>query len=262
MQDVIDKLMGFGFTKTEAIVYVTLLKFGKMNGYKMAKELNISRSNVYQTLESLYKKGYVFMTPGDSREYEAKDPELLFKELEKGFYQNLEIAKEQLKNVKKVPKENYYLRIEGYDNILKTLQEIIKNAEKEIYMNIDFPLEIIEKELKEVANKGVRVIIFSFNKLKEIDAKGIEYYHKTDACEDYKHSKRIMVVVDLKKSFVVTNSGDKITGTLTDNLEYIQIISEHIHSDIYMARLAKLYEKSFEDNISINSLHEKKNFIY
>ena len=29
-------------------------------------------------------------------------------------------------------------------------------------MNIDFPLEIIEKELKEVANKGVRVIIFLF----------------------------------------------------------------------------------------------------
>ena len=80
MQDVIDKLMGFGFTKTEAIVYVTLLKFGKMNGYKMAKELNISRSNVYQTLESLYKKGYVFMTPGDSKEYEAKDPDILFKE--------------------------------------------------------------------------------------------------------------------------------------------------------------------------------------
>lgn len=202
------------------------------------------------------------MTPGDSREYEAKDPELLFKELEKGFYQNLEIAKEQLKNVKKVPKENYYLRIEGYDNILKTLQEIIKNAEKEIYMNIDFPLEIIEKELKEAASKGVRVIIFSFNKLREIDAKGIEYYHKTDACEDYKHSKRIMVVVDLKKSFVVTNSSEKITGTLTDNPEYIQIISEHIHSDIYMARLAKLYEKSFEKSISINSLHEKKNFIY
>ena len=110
-------------------------------------------------------------------------------------------------------------------------------------MNIDFPLNIIENELKEAVSKGVRVIIFSFNKLKEIDVKGIEYYHKTDVCEDYKHSKRIMIVVDLKKSFVVTNSGDKITGTLTDNLEYIQIISEHIHSDIYMARLAKLYEK-------------------
>lgn len=262
MQDVIDKLMSFGFTRTEATIYVTLLRIGKMNGYKIAKELNISRSNVYQILESLYKKGYVFMTPGDSKEYEAKDSELLFKELERGFHQNLEIVREQLKKMKKAPKKDYYLRIEGYNNVLKTLQEIIKNAEEEIYMNIDFPLDIIEKELKEASSNGVRVIIFSFNKLKEIQAKGIEYYHKTNVCEDHRHSKRIMVVADLKKSFVVTNSGEKITGTLTDNPEYIQIISEHIHSDIYMARLAKLYEKSFEKNISINSLHEKKNFIY
>lgn len=118
----------------------------------------------------------------------------------------------------------------------------------------------MKSDLKEAAERGVRIIIFSFNKLEDI-GKEIEYYHKTEVKETHKNPKRIMMVVDLSNSFVVTNTGDKIMGTLTDNEVYVQIISEHIHSDIYMARLAEIYEKSFEKKISINSLHEKKNFI-
>lgn len=261
MRDVIEKLIDFGFTKTEAVVYTTLLKVGKTNGYKLAKELNLSRSSVYQALESLYKNGYVLMTPNGSKEYEAKEPEQMFKEIEKRFYKNAESIKEQLKNIKKPLKKDYYLRIEGYTNILDTLQEIIRDAQKEIYLNTDFPLEIIKDELKGAAERGVRIIIFSFNLLKDIGVKEIEYYHKTEVYEKHDNPKRIMIVADLIKSFVVTSVTDKIIGTLTDNEIFVQIIAEHIHSDIYMARLAKIYEKAFEESISINSLHEKKNFI-
>lgn len=261
MRGVIDKLMDFGLTRTEASVYIALLRTGKMNGYKLAKELNLSRSSVYQALESLYKYGYILMTPNGSKEYEAKEPEQLFKEIEKRFYKNSESIKLQLKDIKKPLKKDYYLRIEGYTNVLHTLQEIIREAEKEIYLNTDFDLEIIKDELREAVERKVRIIIFSFNILKDIGIEGIEYYHKTEVYEDHNNPKRIMVVADLKKSFVVTKVNDKIIGTLTDNEVFVQIIAEHIHSDIYMARLAKIYEKSFEESISINSLHEKKNFI-
>ena len=200
------------------------------------------------------------MIPNGSKEYEAKEPEMIFEEIEKKFHKNAESIKKQLKYIKRPLKKDYYLRIEGYENILHTLHGIIKDAEKEIYLNTDFNLEIMESDLKEAAKRGVRIIIFSFNKLEDIGEE-IEYYHKTELKETHKNPKRIMMVTDLCNSFVVTNTGDKMIGTLTDNEVYVQIISEHIHSDIYMARLAKIYEESFEKKISINSLHEKKNFI-
>ena len=44
-----------------------------------------------------------------------------------------------------------------------------------------------------------------------------------------------MLVADLNKSLVVTKLEIKISGFYTDNQVFINIISEHIHSDIYMA---------------------------
>ena len=70
-----------------------------------------------------------------------------------------------------------------------------------------------------------------------------------------------MLVSDLNKGLIVTKIGDKVSGILTDNQIFINIISEHIHSDIYMEKLAKIYEDTFEEKIRINTLHEKRNLI-
>ena len=53
MEKIINRLMEVGFLKTEAIIYITLLKLGRSNGYKLAKELELSKSTIYQTLENI-----------------------------------------------------------------------------------------------------------------------------------------------------------------------------------------------------------------
>ena len=89
----------------------------------------------------------------------------------------------------------------------------------------------------------------------------IEIYHKSKEREKYQNSSRIMLVSDLEKSLVVTKIDDVVSGMYTDNQVFINIISEHIHSDIYMAKLAKIYEETFDEKIKIDTLHEKKNLI-
>ena len=54
MDNILEKLVDLGLSKIEAMVYVTLLKNGKNSGYKIAKELNLYRSTVYQAIDSLY----------------------------------------------------------------------------------------------------------------------------------------------------------------------------------------------------------------
>ena len=63
MRNIVNRLIEVGFSKTEAMIYMTLLKLGKANGYKLAKELDLSKSTIYQTLDSMYKVGYILLIP-------------------------------------------------------------------------------------------------------------------------------------------------------------------------------------------------------
>jgi sugar-specific transcriptional regulator TrmB len=52
-------LFELGFTKTQANLYLTLLKFGKSDAKTLATLSNIHRTEVYRALEELQKKGLV-----------------------------------------------------------------------------------------------------------------------------------------------------------------------------------------------------------
>ena len=88
MEKIVNRLIKVGFSKTEAIIYITLLRIGKANGYRLAKELELSKSTIYQSLETMYRNGYILLIPNSSKEYEAKNPELLFEEIERLFFEN------------------------------------------------------------------------------------------------------------------------------------------------------------------------------
>ncbi len=260
MEKIVNKLMQIGFSKTEALIYITLLKVGQANGYRLTKELDIAKSTIYQTLENMYKSGYIHLIPNSSKEYEAKNPEVLFDELEKRYFANSMSLKRDLKNVEKNSKKDYFYKLEGEENIKKALIEIIDKSKKEIYLNTDFNLIELKEPLKKAIDRGVRVIAFCFNKLDNMGLR-MEIYHKSKESEGYKNSSRIMLVSDLERSLVVTKIDGIVSGMYTDNKVFINIISEHIHSDIYMAKLAKIYEETFNEKIRINTLHEAKNYI-
>ncbi|GDI00350.1 transcriptional regulator [Escherichia coli] len=85
MIHLVNKLINFGFTRTDAQVYISLLKNGRSSGYKIAKEISLSRSSVYSSIDNLYKNGYIFLVDGETKEYEAKSPELNFHKLKKAL---------------------------------------------------------------------------------------------------------------------------------------------------------------------------------
>lgn len=65
MIHLVNKLINFGFTRTDAQVYISLLKNGRSSGYKIAKEISLSRSSVYSSIDNLYKNGYIFLVDGE-----------------------------------------------------------------------------------------------------------------------------------------------------------------------------------------------------
>lgn len=260
MEKIINKLIELGFTKIEATMYITLLKNGKLNGYQLAKKLDVSKSTIYQMLESMVIKGYIYLIPTESKEYLAKEPELLFVELEKRYLKTNKSVKNELRKLQNNSNDEYFIKVSERQNIDNTIIDIIKTSEKEIYLNSDFNLLPYKNELKKATKRGVRIIAFSFYKIDNLDL-DMEIYYKSDLNNKKITESRLMIVSDLKKSFVVTKLENTIDGIYSENYNFTKIVSEHIHSDIYMAKLSKIFEKKFSEDLKIDTLHEKNNLI-
>ena len=81
MDEMLSNLQKIGFTKLESEIYLDLIKNSGLTGYQIAKNLNISRSSVYPTLDAMYKKGYILLVQGDAQTYVAEDSEVLISRL-------------------------------------------------------------------------------------------------------------------------------------------------------------------------------------
>ncbi|MCR4943873.1 MAG: TrmB family transcriptional regulator, partial [Clostridium sp.] len=64
-----ERLMNFGLTRQEAVIYLLLFREGQLNGYEASKLTSISRSNAYNALASLVEKGAAYIIEGDTVKY-------------------------------------------------------------------------------------------------------------------------------------------------------------------------------------------------
>lgn len=259
LSEIYSLLKILNFTKTEAAVYVDLLRHSSSNGYQIAKNLSMSRSSVYSALDSLYKSGIVFLMPGESQVYIAENPSVLINKMKNKFVDAADSLEEKLSALGKDNIEERFLNIEGYDNVVSKAKELLLSAEKEIYMSTDFDLHIFYNELSKLTERGVRIIVFSFSKL-DAGKLPIEIYSFENADCIGKQT-RIMLVADCKKTLVADAGPHRkeFLGTFTENTLLASVISEHIHNDIYLLKLRKRTGKDIIDNdIKLGTMLEKR----
>ena len=254
MTDLVSKLIDFGFTKTDALVYIDLLKNGRSSGYKIAKNISLSRSTVYTSIDQLYKKGFIFLVEGESKEYEAKAPPLILNQIEERTVENIHILKEELSQMMVQEKHEFVYNIAGFDNLTQKARELINQATSEIYLNTDICLDIWAKELCDAVERGVRVILFSFNRVAVPHPK-IEVYSRSQEEEMEYPSHRFMLVSDMKETLVFSRRHEAV-GVYSNNYLLLKITAEHIHSDIY---LTKCERAGSIMNFNIGTLHETGN---
>jgi HTH-type transcriptional regulator, sugar sensing transcriptional regulator len=254
VSELVTKLMDFGFTKTDALVYINLLKNGRSSGYKIAKEISISRSSVYSSIDNLYTNGYIFMSDGDTKEYEAKSPDLIFSQIEKKTVENINILKTELSKMMLQEEKEFVYNLTGSENLLQKAKEIINQANLEVYLNTDFNLDLFSKELSDAVERGVRVIGFSFNKMSKPHEK-IELYSRSETEETEYPSHRFMCVADMKLALMFSHREETV-GLYANNRLIVKMIAEHIHSDIYLTEYERLEP---EKRVRVNTIHEQHN---
>lgn len=260
MEEIVNLLEKLNFTKTEAAVYINLLKNSCLNGYQIAKNLNMSRSSIYSALDNLYKRGIIFLLPGDSQIYKAENPSTLTKKMKNDFVETADLLEVKLKTLECTASEERFLNIEGYENVVSKAKELLQSAEKEVYLNTDFDLQIFSSEFIELSKKGVRIIVFSFSKVNGENLPVEIYSHEEVSCIG--KQTRIMLVIDCKKTLIADRGPHRevFLGTFTDNVLLSTVVSEHIHNDIYLLKLRNISgENLINDDIKINTMLENRN---
>lgn len=261
MEDLLASLEGLGFSTLECKIYLTLLDYGAMSPYQIAKKIDISRSSIYNALEHMVEKGMVEVVPEETVMYIAQEPEVLMGKVEGDYTRNLKNAKAGLTQYLETRYEQKYALISGFDVIMEKAKSIIRDAKEEIFINTDIDLELLSEELSNAAGRGVRIIVFSFVEL-HVSCEEIEIYSHMRKRILENTNRRFMIVADDTMAMIADagNGRSNWSGTVSNNDLMKSIIKEHIHNDIYMLKIRQLYGREIYEKIHIHTKQEEKDF--
>ncbi len=246
MDKLIENLKELGFNTYESKVYVALLKKHPATGYEISKIANIPQARTYDTLKALLEKKVIISTSNKPAEYSPINPKELTKQFKRKMLSTLEYLDSHLPEVREDYSEPV-LNLKGETNIKKKANEIIKSAQKEIYVEIwpqDFPE--IEEELFKAYDRNVEVRVVAYGNLKPNF--GLIYEHPfSKNIENSLDGRMVILCVDNKEALMgkIHSSKPDATNVMwTKNTDVIFLIKELIVHDMY---LLDIQENLFEE---------------
>ncbi|ADL12773.1 TrmB family transcriptional regulator [Acetohalobium arabaticum] len=228
--DLKELLTYFNLTRQEAAIYLSLTVNGPMTGYEVAKETGISRSSVYTNLANLVDKGAAYLIEDKAKQY---TPAAIDEFCSNKIRELKEIKKQLIENMPQRQEEDGgYITIKGRKNILNKIKNMIKQAEKRIYISSsDDILKTVLPYLEDALARELKVVIITQLPLELNDA----VIYQTERKED-----QIRLIVD---------SVEVLTG---------EIINENNSTCLYSKKenLVNLFKESLRNEIKLIKLTE------
>lgn len=228
-QELLKKIKDFGLNSYEAKIWTALLSRGISSAGELSDISNVPRSRTYDVLESLEKKGFVMMKLGKPIKYMAIPPtevidiikkkiredsirqELSMDELRKSDVLD-QLTQLHVNGIDTVEPTDLVGMIKNRDNIYDYLENMIKRAEKSIYIMTSTDgmirkIQHLEKSLKKAADKGVIVkMLLPYNKETEKIEKELKGIVEMKNFTEVKS--RFILIDDSKLLFFITNDKD------------------------------------------------------
>ena len=164
--DILQDLVAFGLTQTEAKVYVALLSFKEATINMLSHSTGLHVSQLYGILEKLEQKGFVIEQPGRPKVYRAVEPNIVLNRVLRDLSKRKERIVEELLRVKR----NAFTTsvpplwvIKGKKNILGTARDLVREAEIDILLSANHPLfNKLFEQLMRARDKGIQIFILLF----------------------------------------------------------------------------------------------------
>ena len=204
-----------GFSKIEARVYYILLKKSPLTGYKIASEIGKSNSNTYLALENLVNKGAITLLEGNkSKKYIAIPIEQLMEMRITEVKKQKDVVAQAFKNFETDSGEDQIYRFKNKEQLRLKALEMIEDAKHTIVVDSEkAQLDMIKNKLKDVAARGVDVVVETMGKEKIPNCYMVEAYNinKENIVVDFDW---LVICVDAEKTLVsyFTKDNELIEG--------------------------------------------------
>ena len=227
------KIQELGFTSYEAKAYVSLLQHNPVTRYELSKNSGVPRSAIYGVIKKLEKIGAVNALYSEPEQYIPLHAEQLLHMLHERFKQKVADARESLNGIETNLEADHLWNIVGYQNMLHKATEIIKKAQNEIYLSIwQRELKLLKKDLLKAAERGIKIIIFSFTEI-DFPVGNIFSYALDETSLEQFWAHKIILVTD-NNELLMGEANDNIPRktTWTQNRAIVDIATNHIILDI------------------------------
>ena len=196
-EEVIIVLESLGLTKTEAVVYLMLVKKGSSTAYRVSKEAQIYKANTYMAIDSLIRKNLAIKTEINGKQIiKAVPPE--------EFINNTERQKERLQSILPLIQRNFE---QDYEEVsVFTGLESFFNV---FYKLLDQKQSIYVFDIPDYVPELVKTYIDKFHKVRI--KKKVKMYH----IYDYNAKERIHYLNNMKYTYAKQGQKDRLSVAST-----------------------------------------------
>ncbi len=126
-----ENLKEIGFSDSEAVIYLTLLKKGEISVAEISQISGLHRTNIYDSLEKLKEKGFATHILKENKQfYRATEPEIVLDYL-KEQQKKIENVLPQFKQIQNTIKEKVVVEVfKGEQGMKMVLKDILKEKKE------------------------------------------------------------------------------------------------------------------------------------
>ncbi|MDH7500145.1 MAG: helix-turn-helix domain-containing protein [candidate division NC10 bacterium] len=247
MNDLISKLMELGFSEYEARIYLVLLRQNPVSGYEISKASGVPTSKIYESLQRLKNKGFIFGTedkPEQAKKYIPIEPQELCGLLSRKIKRNLDQVASALANHEPPRESSYIWAISGRDAVLAKAENLIQQAKKTILLSAwDEDLEPLLESLEAAARRKVRIAIVSFGSQRPKFAMVFPHPIK-DTIYNEKGGRGLTICVDSHTVLEsIVGPEDQGQGAWSRNPGFVTVAEDYLKHDIYVMKVIGRFDE-------------------
>jgi HTH-type transcriptional regulator, sugar sensing transcriptional regulator len=230
---VVTAMKPFGFTATDARIYLSLLKQHPATGYEVAARSGVPRSAIYATLKRLEGMGIVNAVPGKPARHVPLPVDRLLAQLESRLRLGLGELKTTLEQLSSRGPEVSTWTVHGYAATLAQCEMLIAQSREALFASL-WAREALQlaPALRAATGRGVDVVLFSFNPLPDGLGEVCSYGLPETALEgDWRH--KVILLADRRRLLVGgAERTDENRAVVTDEEALVEIALNNLILDI------------------------------
>lgn len=263
--DLVGLLKSLEFTEYEAKAYLALLKGSPVTAYAVARESGVPRSKVYGVLSGMAERGVVFVSHGEPVRYAPLPPRELVQSRRREAEERLAAAADGLEEYARQDagdaNDPLIWDIEGRDEILSRLREVVGRARERILVQIweeDAPW--LKEELAAASERGVEITVVAYGDPGYPFAQ--VYFHEPgrDQITSEYGGRWIILSVDAGEIVAgIVSPAEVARAAWSTHPGIVMPITEQVKHDLYIAELLRSHREVLEGAYgpSLRALREK-----